>query len=183
MQKVVETAAANVHSKLGGPFAAAVIVSATGEVVSMTGNRVFTQCDPTAHAEVTAIREACKAIGQPSLAGHTLLTSCYPCPMCYGAIRWAGLDAIYYGATPDDAARIAGFADEDMYREIRKEVSPPIPIVHWSGTLKTGEAVDVNSPFKAWAAFAEKQHYGPVTAITGEASAKHDKWIGAGVYR
>jgi tRNA(Arg) A34 adenosine deaminase TadA len=119
MVKVIALAEANVSSRKGGPFAAAVIETASGKIVSMVANRVFATCDPTAHAEVSAIRDACQLLQKNRLTGHVLYTSCYPCPMCYGAIRWSGLEAVYYGATAEDATKVAGFADSDMYSELR----------------------------------------------------------------
>ena len=99
----------------GGPFGA-VIVRA-GEVVAQGNNRVVPSCDPTAHAEVTAIRAAAAKLGTFDLSGCELYTSCEPCPMCLGAIYWARIDRVYYGCDQQDAAR-AGFDDSFIYREL-----------------------------------------------------------------
>lgn len=99
----------------GGPFGA-VIVRA-GEVVAQGNNRVVPSCDPTAHAEVTAIRAAAAKLGTHDLSGCELYTSCEPCPMCLGAIYWARIDRVYYGCDQQDAAR-AGFDDSFIYHEL-----------------------------------------------------------------
>jgi guanine deaminase len=100
----------------GGPFGA-VIAGPDGTVVAEGCNRVTSTNDPTAHAEVTAIREACARLGTFVLAGYTLYTSCEPCPMCLAAAYWARVDGIVYGASREDAAA-AGFDDAFIYDEI-----------------------------------------------------------------
>ena len=98
----------------GGPFGAVVVRN--GEVVATGANSVTLTNDPTAHAEVNAIREACRKEGSFSLAGCRVYSSCEPCPMCLGAIYWARPARVYYAATKDDAAQ-AGFDDSFIYRE------------------------------------------------------------------
>jgi guanine deaminase len=100
----------------GGPFGA-VIVGPGGRVVAEGCNRVTSANDPTAHAEITAIRAACAALGTFKLEGCTLYTSCEPCPMCLAAAYWARVDAIVYGASREDAAA-AGFDDAFLYDEL-----------------------------------------------------------------
>jgi len=117
MDQAIELAAASVRAN-GGPFAALVIKD--GNVVATGVNRVVHANDPTAHAEVNAIRAAAKALGTFTLAGCDLYTSCEPCPMCLAAAYWARLDAVYYGASAADAAR-AGFDDAFLYAELRKD--------------------------------------------------------------
>jgi tRNA(Arg) A34 adenosine deaminase TadA len=112
--KAIELARANVQAG-GGPFGAVIVLD--DEVVGEGTNRVTTSNDPTAHAEVVAIREACQKLQRFSLAGAQIFTSCEPCPMCLGAIHWARLDKIYYAATREDAARV-GFDDDLLYREL-----------------------------------------------------------------
>jgi guanine deaminase len=102
----------------GGPFGA-VIAGAAGGIVAEGANRVTSANDPTAHAEITAIRAACTSLGTFVLAGYTLYTSCEPCPMCLAAAYWARLDAIVFGATRADAAR-AGFDDALIYEEVAR---------------------------------------------------------------
>ena len=95
----------------------AVIATPQGEVISAAGNEENTRCDPTAHAEVSAIRAACKKLGTFDLSGCEIYTSCEPCPMCLGAIYWAHIDKMYYGNDKADAKRI-GFDDSFIYEEI-----------------------------------------------------------------
>ena len=111
----------------GGPFGAVVVRG--GQIVGRGWNRVTSANDPTAHAEIVAIREACARLNTFSLAGCEIYTSCEPCPMCLAAIYWARLERIYYAATCQDAAA-AGFDDGNFYREL---TAPPgsrsIPMV------------------------------------------------------
>ena len=104
----------------GGPFGA--IVVRDGEIVGRGWNRVTSTNDPTAHAEVLAIRDACSCLKTFSLAGCEVYSSCEPCPLCLAAIYWSRLDRIYYAATYVDAAS-AGFDDRNFYRELRKSVA------------------------------------------------------------
>lgn len=103
----------------GGPFGA--IIAREGVIVATGVNRVTPDCDPTAHAEVSAIRAAAAALGTFDLTGCEIYTSCEPCPMCLGAIYWAHLDRMYYGNDKEDAARI-GFDDAFIYKEL--ELAP-----------------------------------------------------------
>jgi guanine deaminase len=102
---------------LGGPFGA--LVARGGEVIARGQNRVTSSADPTAHAEIEAIRAACRSLGCFSLAGCELYTSCEPCPMCLGAAYWARLDRIVYANTRKDAAAI-GFDDAAIYAELAR---------------------------------------------------------------
>ncbi len=117
LRRAIALATANVTSGVGGPFGA-VIVRA-GQIVGEGVNTVTACNDPTAHGEINAMRAAAKALGTFTLAGCALYTSCEPCPMCLAAAYWARLDAIYYGACAEDAAR-AGFDDAFLCRELRK---------------------------------------------------------------
>ena len=99
----------------GGPFGAVVVRN--GEIVGRGWNRVTSTNDPTAHAEVVAIRDACARLKTFSLSGCELYSSCEPCPLCLAAIYWSRIDRIYYAATCDDAAA-AGFDDRNFYREL-----------------------------------------------------------------
>lgn len=105
----------------GGPFGAVIARTDTGEVVAATGNRVTADNDPTAHAEVCAIRTACASLGTFTLVGYSLFSSCEPCPMCLGAVYWARLDAVYFAATRHDAAE-TGFDDAFLYTELVRPV-------------------------------------------------------------
>ena len=105
--------------KGGGPFGAVLVKD--GKIIARSGNAVTLENDPTAHAEINAIREACSNLGDFDLSGCVLYSSCEPCPMCLGAIYWARIDKIYFAADRDDAAH-AGFDDSFIYREIQKPV-------------------------------------------------------------
>lgn len=112
MQQAIELAAKNATSQGGGPFGAVVVKD--GVIISSSGNSVTPDKDPTAHAEVNAIRMACKKLDTFDLTGCTLYTSCEPCPMCLSAAYWAKIDTIYYAADRHDAAK-AGFSDAFIY--------------------------------------------------------------------
>ena len=115
MREAVAAAAEGVARGDGGPFGAVIVRN--GLVVSRAWNRVIRDQDPTAHAEVNAIREACRLAMRFHLEDCELYTSCEPCPMCLGAIYWARLSAVYYAATREDAEGI-GFSDAQIYNEI-----------------------------------------------------------------
>ncbi|MBR5475363.1 MAG: nucleoside deaminase [Bacteroidaceae bacterium] len=114
MREAISLAVENVKNG-GGPFGAVIVRD--GEVVATGVNRVTANNDPTAHAEVTAIRAACSKLGTFNLAGCVIYTSCEPCPMCLGAIYWAHIDKIFYGANKHDAAAV-NFDDSFIYREL-----------------------------------------------------------------
>lgn len=116
MQRAIWLAVENVRNGMGGPFAAVVVKD--GVVVAEGVNSVTRLSDPTAHAEVMAIRSACVTLGTFQLDGCVLYTSCEPCPMCLGAIYWSRPSAIYYGGTHKDAAA-AGFDDSFIYQQTR----------------------------------------------------------------
>lgn len=115
LRKAIALAEQNARSGEGGPFGALVVKS--GEVIARGVNCVTAEHDPTAHAEVQAIRSACEALGSFQLDGCTLYASCEPCPMCLGAIYWARLERVVYAGTREDAAAV-GFDDELIYEEL-----------------------------------------------------------------
>ena len=115
MRKAISLSIENIQNG-GGPFGA-VIANKEGEILATGVNRVTDSCDPTAHAEVSAIRAAAKKLGTFDLQGYDIYTSCEPCPMCLGAIYWAHLDRIYYANTKTDAKNI-GFDDSFIYDEL-----------------------------------------------------------------
>lgn len=117
MKVADELARDNLVTNVGGPFGAVVVKD--GEIVGRGSNHVLANNDPTAHAEVTAIRDACKNLGTYDLTGCEIYTSCYPCPMCLSAIIWANIKKVYYGNTKEDAARI-GFRDDFIYSFLDK---------------------------------------------------------------
>ncbi len=117
MRQAIRLATENVTSGRGGPFGAVVVKD--GVVIASGANHVTASNDPTAHAEVTAIRNACQALGTFVLDGCEVYTSCEPCPMCLAAIYWARCAAVYYGNDAEDAAK-AGFDDAYLYDEMKK---------------------------------------------------------------
>lgn len=119
MQQAIDLSVENVRNG-GGPFGAVIVKD--GRVVATGVNRVTANCDPTAHAEVSAIREACQKLQSFKLEGCTIYTSCEPCPMCFSAIYWAGISKVYYGNTKQDAEDI-DFSDKFIYDEIEKSPS------------------------------------------------------------
>lgn len=117
METAKELANENLKTNAGGPFGACVVKN--GEIIGKGSNNVLLNNDPTAHAEIMAIREACKNINSYDLSDCEIYTSCYPCPMCLSAIIWANIKTVYYGNTKEDAANI-GFRDDFIYDYIEK---------------------------------------------------------------
>jgi len=141
MRMAIELSEQNVKDGLGGPFGAVIVKD--GEIVAASANKVVPTNDPTAHAEVSAIRLACQKLGTFNLKGCVIYTSCEPCPMCLGAIYWAHLDHIYFANTKADAAAV-GFDDQFIYEEIdRRMEHRKLPIVQ----LMRDEA---QKAFKLW---------------------------------
>ena len=117
MKVAKELANENLITNAGGPFGACVVKD--GKIIGKGANNVLKNNDPTAHAEVMAIRDACKNINSYDLSGCEIYTSCYPCPMCLSAIIWSNVKRVYYGNTKQDAADI-GFRDDFIYNYIGK---------------------------------------------------------------
>ena len=115
MGEAIKVAIKGMDANEGGPFGCVIVKN--GRIIGRGNNRVTSTNDPTAHAEVTAIREACKNLESFQLDGCTIYTSCEPCPMCLGAIYWARPDKVYYGCNQEDATNI-GFDDSYIYKEI-----------------------------------------------------------------
>ncbi len=150
MRYVVELSRAKMLEHQGGPFAAVVVLD--GKIVGEGWNCVTSSNDPTAHAEMTAIRAACESLDTYSLEGASIYTSCEPCPMCLGAIYWARIARVYYANTTQDAAAI-GFDDGLLYREIALPAEDrTISIVH----LALPEAAEV---FAEWERMPDKVPY------------------------
>jgi len=118
MKAAVELSLEGPRTNMGGPFGAVVVKD--GKIIGKGSNQVTSSNDPTAHAEVVAIREACKNLNSFQLEGCVIYTSCEPCPMCLGAIYWARPDKVYYANTREDAANI-GFDDSMIYEELDKK--------------------------------------------------------------
>lgn len=134
----------------GGPFGA--IVVKDQRIIASSANRVTPNLDPTAHAEIMAIRLACQQLGDFQLTDCTLYTSCEPCPMCLGAIYWARLKAVYYACNRFDAAA-AGFDDSFIYDELPKLPAQRTIAMHYI------EVLEADSPFQAWNRLETKVRY------------------------
>ena len=119
MRKAIKLSEKNLETLEGGPFGAVIVKD--GKIVASTGNTVNKDNDPTAHAEVNAIRAACKKLKQSDLKGAVIYTSAEPCPMCLSAIYWANIDEVYYGNSKTDA-KWAGFGDDFIYNELAKPI-------------------------------------------------------------
>jgi guanine deaminase len=150
MQKAIELAVENVHLGRGGPFAAVVVKD--GQIVATGTNCVTSANDPTAHAEMAAIREACRVLGTFQLTGCEIYTSCEPCPMCLGAIYWARPARVYFAATASDAAA-AGFDDSLIYTELqRPRAERQIPLERMMREMSL-------EPFRAWEQKGDRIRY------------------------
>ncbi len=150
MKRAIELAQQNALSAHGGPFGAVIVRD--GNVISEASNSVTPDNDPTAHAEVNAIRKACKNLNTFDLSGATLYTSCEPCPMCLSAAYWARVDRIVFGANREDAAR-AGFSDDFIYKELSLDLEQrSIPI---ESILEK----ESQEPFETWISNLDKTPY------------------------
>lgn len=149
MQRAIDLAVENVRNG-GGPFGA--VIARGGEIIAEGVNRVTSQHDPTAHAEVQAIRKACSELHTFDLTGLDIYASCEPCPMCLGAIYWAHLDHLYFAGTKDDAARI-GFDDAFIYKEL------PLPIHERKLPTEAMMNAEAQAPFVAWQEKDDKVEY------------------------
>ena len=149
MREAIRLASANVENG-GGPFGA--VIARDGEIIATGVNRVTANCDPTAHAEVSAIRAAAQKLGTFNLSGCDIYSSCEPCPMCLGAIYWARLDRLFYGNTKADAARI-GFDDAFIYKELALPLS--------ERTLRAEQLLgkEAIATFEAWEQKTDKTPY------------------------
>ena len=151
LRRAIALATRNVESGAGGPFGA--VIARDDRIVAEGVNTVTASNDPTAHAEVNAIRAAAKVMGVFSLAGCQLYSSCEPCPMCLAAAHWARMDAIFYAASAEDAAS-AGFDDAFLYDELRKN---PAERKLLPATQLLGE--EAWASFAAWIASTNKIAY------------------------
>jgi tRNA(Arg) A34 adenosine deaminase TadA len=150
MQEAIMLSIENVENATGGPFAAVIVKD--GKIIAKGVNQVTATNDPTAHAEVVAIREACKVLNSFQLNGCEIYTTCEPCPMCLGAIYWARPDKLYYANTKEDAAEI-NFDDKFIYEEIAK---PMHERKLFTRQLLREEALQA---FKSWRESTEKIEY------------------------
>ncbi|MCL3836512.1 nucleoside deaminase [Aeromicrobium duanguangcaii] len=149
LETAIDLAVENV-AEGGGPFGALIVRG--DELVATGRNRVTPDLDPTAHAEVVAIRAACRAIGDFSLAGLTLYTSCEPCPMCLATSLWARVDRVVYAADRDDAAR-GGFDDREFYELFARDRAT------WPTVVEESRPADADRPFAAWLSKVDRVAY------------------------
>lgn len=149
LRRAIELAASGIKQG-GGPFGA--VISENGRIIAESNNKVVLNTDPTAHAEVLAIREAAGKLGTHDLSGCVLYSSCEPCPMCLGAIYWSGIERVVFASGRHDAAA-AGFNDEMIYNEIALDPSERhIPFLH----MEESKAKEV---FRKWEEFDGKVKY------------------------
>ena len=150
MARAIQLAVENVRSGNGGPFGSVIVKNS--EIVAEAANRVTATNDPTAHAEMVVIRDACKQLGVFELPDCEIYTSCEPCPMCLGAIYWARLGKVYFASVAADAAK-AGFDDSFIYREIAQELAKrSLPMEQ----MMRHEAL---AAFRAWQEKSDKIQY------------------------
>lgn len=150
LREAIRLSLEKMENNEGGPFGAVIVRN--GEIVGRGWNRVTSTNDPTAHAEVVAIRDACSRLKTFSLAGCEIYSSCEPCPLCLAAIYWSRLDRIYYAATCDDAAA-AGFDDRNFYRELSKPAGDrSIPMVQ-------ALSDEARASLKAWVLKEDRTRY------------------------
>ncbi|MEH7503974.1 nucleoside deaminase [Neobacillus drentensis] len=150
MEKAIELALDNVLTKQGGPFGAVVVKD--GKIIGIGRNEVTGTNDPTAHAEVQAIRDACRNLNDFQLNDCEIYTSCEPCPMCIGAIYWARPKAVYYACTKQDAAKI-GFDDQFIYDQLS------LPVEYRKIPMKKIFPTDGDLPFRKWEKSQDKVEY------------------------
>ena len=149
LARAIELATENVANE-GGPFGALIVRD--GRVLAEGQNRVTATLDPTAHAEVTAIRAACQIVKDFSLAGATLYTSCEPCPLCLSAALWARIDRVVFAANRDDAAA-GGFDDREFYELFARDRST------WDVSIEALRLDNASEPFDAWLASEARTDY------------------------
>lgn len=150
MREAIKCSLEGMNSNAGGPFGAVIVKD--GEIIAKGWNKVTSTNDPTAHAEVTVIREACKKLGTFDLTGCEIYTSCEPCPMCLSACYWAGLKKIYYGNTRKDAADI-NFDDDFIYKEI------PLPMEDRTIPMEQVNREEAIKAFEEWLKKQDKIEY------------------------
>ncbi|MFI0978406.1 nucleoside deaminase [Streptomyces sp. NPDC021093] len=150
MDEAIRLATTSVQNG-GGPFGA--LVAKDGEIVAIGNNQVTANLDPTAHAEVSAMRAACQKLNTFSLEGCVLITSCEPCPMCLSSALWARVDRIVFAADRDDAA-VAGFDDRKFYDLFEKK-----PQSMWPAQIVRLDVANRTEPFDAWLAKSDRIDY------------------------
>tara|TARA_R110002072_G_scaffold269868_3_gene429630 strand:- start:187795 stop:188280 length:486 start_codon:yes stop_codon:yes gene_type:complete len=152
LHRAIELAVTSVANG-GGPFGA--VIARNGQIIAEAANQVTLLCDPTAHAEVQAIRKAGTALGRPHLNDCVLYASCEPCPMCLAATLWAHIPTIIFAAGHSEAVR-AGFADTAIAGQLYGQAKPLAPA---SGLITQIHLPEAKAPFDAWLAKADRQAY------------------------
>jgi len=150
MRRAIELASRGAEADIGGPFGA--VILRDGEILAEGENRVTSSGDPTAHAEIVAIREACRKLGTFELAGCEIFSSCEPCPMCFAAISWARLERLTFAASREEAAR-AGFDDARLYRELAR------PLGERELATRRMLEEEARASFDLWLAKEDRQAY------------------------
>ncbi len=150
MQRAFELARKGMNANAGGPFGC--VIAKEGRIIGEGWNRVTSDNDPTAHAEVVAIRDACKNLSSFQLTGCKVYTSCEPCPMCLGALYWARPDVIFFAGTRDDAA-FGGFDDDFIYKELDR------PLAERTIPLTSMLASEGRELFVEWLNKSDKTRY------------------------
>lgn len=150
MQRAIDLAEKGINSNSGGPFGTVVVKD--NKIIAEGYNKVTSTNDPTAHAEIVAIKEACKKLDSFQLDGCTIYTSCEPCPMCLGAIYWARPKKVYYACNRDDAAMI-DFDDQFIYDELKKQISDRQ--INFENIMR----LDALKVFKNWNDKTDKTEY------------------------
>jgi guanine deaminase len=150
MREAIQLSLEGVRSGRGGPFGCVVVRN--GIIVGRGNNQVTSTCDPTAHAEVVAIRDACRALGTFQLDDCAIYASCEPCPMCLSAIYWARIPEAYYGNSRQDAAAI-GFDDDFIYQQI------PLPVAERRMSMKPLLSAEAKGAFDEWTKKSDKVAY------------------------
>jgi len=150
MQRAIELAIENARAGRGGPFGAVVVKN--GRIIAEGANSVTSMNDPTAHAEIVAIRNACRTLGTFQLTGCEIYASCEPCPMCLGAIYWARPARVFFGGTAADAAA-AGFDDSFIYQQL------PLPFGRRKIPMTPLMRDEAQAAFRAWQERSDKTPY------------------------
>ena len=150
MKRAVEEAYIGMRSEAGGPFGAVIVQD--GKIIAIGHNEVIETNDPTAHAEIVAIRKATKLLGRFDLSDCEIFSSCEPCPMCFSAIHWAKMKTLYFGANRQDAANI-GFDDQYIYDVINQTAT------HQQVHTENIDCEECRAPFKEWQEKADKTKY------------------------
>ncbi len=153
MQAAIDEAREGSISGAGGPFGACIVNIGNANIISVAHNTVVEENDPTAHAEINAIKLAAGKLGNYSLEGHAIFTTCEPCPMCLGGIYWARIDEVYFGCSRSDAKQI-GFDDQFIYEEIALPME--MRKIKFLQGVQAKKCLEI---FKVWENIENKKNY------------------------